>query len=52
MSWGGYIPGDMIRSMVEEGKLEEFLDTFYGREHTEEVQQEDTTEGQVEDVQR
>jgi len=50
MSWGGYIPGDMIRSVIEEGKLEEFLDTFYGVGQNEEVQTQDTTEGEVEDV--
>lgn len=38
MSWGGYIPGDMIRAVVEEGKLDEFLDTFYGRDYSEEME--------------
>lgn len=52
MSWGGYIPGDMIRKMVEEEKLEEFLDTFYGRGHNEEVQQEEPTKGETQDAQR
>lgn len=51
MSWGGYIPGDMIRSVVEEGKLEEFLDTFYGEGYSKGVQSEENeAEGESQDV--
>lgn len=48
---GEYIMGSMISNVVEDGKLEEFLDTFYGEEYSKGVQSEENeVEGESQDV--